>query len=116
MNFYLLAYTLSAGGDRELPHIRGQGQRPRVPGCDGTGTAERSYPDPKAKDGGREEPPCVRSQGQCLRGATPRLRLGVAPEARATTRRSNPMPKARGGGQKEQPHVQAVVAAWRRRT
>ena len=31
-------------GREELPHARGQGQWPRVPGCDGTGTAERSYP------------------------------------------------------------------------
>ena len=30
-------------GQEELPHIRGQGQRPRVPDCSGTGTAERSY-------------------------------------------------------------------------
>ena len=28
----------------ELPHIRGQGQRPRVPDCDGAGTVKRSYP------------------------------------------------------------------------
>ena len=28
----------------ELPHVRGQGQWPRVPGYDGTGTAEKSYP------------------------------------------------------------------------
>ena len=32
------------GGQEELPHVRGQGQRPRVPDFDGTGTAERSYP------------------------------------------------------------------------
>ena len=35
------------GGQEELPHIRGQGQRPRVPGCGGAGTAERSYPSPR---------------------------------------------------------------------
>ena len=39
----------------ELPHIRGQGQQPRVPGCDGTGTAKRSYPTSEARGGGREE-------------------------------------------------------------
>ena len=46
--------------------------RPRVPGCDGTGTAERSYPSPgsgaaagrsyptpEARGGGREEQPHV---------------------------------------------------------
>ena len=31
-------------GQEELPHIQGQGQRPRVPGCEGAGTAERNYP------------------------------------------------------------------------
>ena len=44
--------TLSAGGcdqhakrrREEPPHVRGQGQQLRVPDCDGTGTAERSYP------------------------------------------------------------------------
>ena len=31
------------GGSREeLPHSRGPGRRPRVPGCDGAGAAERS--------------------------------------------------------------------------
>ena len=35
------------GGDQEeLPYVRGQGQRPRVPDCDDAGTAERSYPMP----------------------------------------------------------------------
>ena len=36
------------GGQEELPHIQGQGQRLRVPGCDGTGTAEKSYPSPRS--------------------------------------------------------------------
>ena len=31
------------GGQEELPHVQGQGQWPRVPGCDGAGTAKRSY-------------------------------------------------------------------------
>ena len=31
-------------GQEELPHIRGQGQWPRMPGCNGVGMAERSYP------------------------------------------------------------------------
>ena len=35
------------GGQEELPHIRGQGQRLRVPGCDNAGAAERSYPCPR---------------------------------------------------------------------
>ena len=39
----------------ELPHVRGQGQKLRVPGCDGAGTAERSHLTPKARGSGREE-------------------------------------------------------------
>ncbi|XP_070215954.1 uncharacterized protein [Bos mutus] len=31
------------GSQEELPHVRGQGQRPRVPGYGGAGTAEKSY-------------------------------------------------------------------------
>ena len=36
------------GGQEELPHVQGQGQRPRVPGCNGAGTAEKSYPSPRS--------------------------------------------------------------------
>ena len=63
----------------ELPHVRGQGQWPRVPGSDGAGTAERSYPVPEAKGGGWEEPPRVHDQGQGWRprGPTPPLRPGA---------------------------------------
>ena len=35
-------------GREELPHVLGQGQRPRVPGCNGAGTAEKSYPSPRS--------------------------------------------------------------------
>ena len=45
------------GSQEELPHVRGQGQWPRVPGCDGAGMAERSYPTSKVRGGGREEQP-----------------------------------------------------------
>ena len=95
----------------ELPYIRGQGQRPRVPGCDSAGTAERSYPMSevgmvakrsypmsKVRGDGIEEPPHVRGQGKC-------------PRPGAAAGRSNPTPEARGSGQEEQPHVQGVVAA-----
>ena len=60
----------------------------------------------KARDGGREEPPQVRGQGQRRRGTTPHQRPGVA------AGRSNRKPDTRGGGQEEQPHVQGVVPAW----
>ena len=36
------------GSQEELPHVRSQGQRPRVPGCNGAGTAEKSYPNPRS--------------------------------------------------------------------
>ena len=35
----------------ELPHIQGQGQQPRVPGCDGAGMTDRSYPMPEVRGG-----------------------------------------------------------------
>ena len=41
----------------------GQGQWPRVPGCDGTGTAERSYPASEVRGGGWEELPHSRARG-----------------------------------------------------
>ena len=45
------------GGQEELPHIRDQGQQPRVPGCDGTGTVERSYPMSEVRGSSQEEQP-----------------------------------------------------------
>ena len=104
------------------------GVAPRVPGCDGAGTAEKSYPSqrsgaaaersypaskvrgggqealphaptPEARGHGREEQPHARGQGQQPRGATPRLRSGV------TAGRSYPTTEARGGGWEEQPHA-----------
>ena len=50
---------LKGGGQEELPQVRGQGQQLRVPGCNGEGTAKRSYSVPKARGGGREEQPHV---------------------------------------------------------
>ena len=44
-------------GREELPHVRGQWRRLRVPGCDGTGVAKRSYPTPEARGGGQEKLP-----------------------------------------------------------
>ena len=58
------------GGREELPHVRGHGRRPRVPGSDSAGAAKRSYPSPRlgaaarrsyptseVRGGGREEQP-----------------------------------------------------------
>ena len=53
--------SLRGGGQEELPHVRGQGQWPRVPG---TGMVERSYPLSEARGSGREEQPHMRGQGR----------------------------------------------------
>ena len=47
------------GGQEELPHIRGLGQRPRVPGSDGAVRAERSYPTSEVRGDGWEEQPHI---------------------------------------------------------
>ena len=79
-------------GQEELPHVRGQGQLPRVPDCDGTGTAERSYPASEITgEWLRGVTPHPRS-GAATRGVTPRPRSGVA------AGRSYPTPQARGQG------------------
>ena len=43
----------------ERPHVRGQGQWPRLPGCDGTGMAERCYLTFKVRGGSWEKQPHV---------------------------------------------------------
>ena len=48
----------------ELPHVRGQGQRPRVPGCNSTEAAKMSYPTSKVKDDSWKELPTARGQGR----------------------------------------------------
>ena len=63
----------------------GQGQRPRVPDCDGAGTVERSYPVSEVRGSGREEQP--------------------RPEARGGDERSYPASEVRGGGREEIPHA-----------
>ena len=80
-----------------------------MPACDGTGTAERSYPASKV-GGDWEELPCIRGQGWWPRGATPRprsvavgeaRRSHLASEARGGTWVEPPMPEARAGGLEE---------------
>ena len=65
-----------SNGREELPHVRGQGQLPGVPGCDSPGAAERSYPTSEVRGGSWEELP-------------PRPRPGAA------DRKSNPTCKER---------------------
>ena len=61
-----------------------------MPGCDGAGAAERTYPTCKVRGSAQEELPHVQGQGQWLRRATPRPRSGTAAE------RSNSMSKECG--------------------
>ena len=75
-------------GQEKLPHVRGQGQPPRVPGCNSAGTAEKSYPNRRS-------------------GAAAR-RSYLTSEVRGRGREELPhasMPKARGGSQEDQPHA-----------
>ena len=98
------------GGQEELPHVRGQRQWPRVPGCDGAGMAERSYPTSEVgagagrsyptsevRGGSREELPNVRSQGQ-----RPRV---PGCDSTGADKRSYPMSEVRGSGREELPHA-----------
>ena len=47
----------------ELPHVRVQGQRPRVPGCDGAGMAKRSYPTSEVRGGDERSYPMSEARG-----------------------------------------------------
>ena len=102
---------------RGREELRGQGQWPRVPGCDSTGTAERSYPASEVR--GRSQECQAATVQEWPRGATPHPRPEAVPErshptseVRGGGERSHLAPKARGSGQEEQPHVQGAVAAW----
>ena len=75
------------GGQEELPHVRGQGQRPRIPDCDGAGTAERRYPASEARGGDERSYPTSEVRG----GGREEI-----PHA--------PKPEAKGSGGEEQPH------------
>ena len=101
------ASKVRASGREELPHARGQGQRPRVPGCDHAGMAMRSYSTSKVRrtsQGGREELPRVRGQRW-----QPRV---PGSDSTGAAERSYPMSEVRGDSQEELSNVQGVVAAW----
>ena len=111
------ASRLTKRSREELPHVQGHGQRPRVPGCHGAGTGERSYPESEVRaaagrsypmseaSGCREETPRVRDQGQPGE-ATSRRRPG------AVTLRSYLEPEARGGSWEELPTLEARASGW----
>ena len=94
----------------EVPHIRGQGQKPGGPHARRV-AAKRSYPASEVKGDGREEKPHVPSPrpGVVGRKSYP---TPLRPRPRAAAGRSNPMTKARGGDPEDQPHLQGAVAAW----
>ena len=85
----------------ELPHVRGQGQKPGGPHARRM-VAKRSYPTSEVRGSGREcQTATVQEQP---RGATQRPRSGGAAQRRY------PVSEARGGGREEQPHAVAVRA------
>ena len=75
------------GGREELPRVRGQGHRQRVPDCDCSGMAEGSYTASEVRGGGQEELPQVLGQGRWLGRRILHSRPGVA------ARRSKPTSK-----------------------
>ena len=93
------------GSQEELPHVRGQGQWPRVPDCVGAETAERSYPASDVSGGGLEEIPSIRGQGQRLGGATPR------PHARGQRWWPEGTTHDQGQGRRRE-ELPGAVAAW----
>ena len=101
---------LKGGGQEELPHVRGQGQQPRVPDYDGAGTAERSYPASEVRGGDKRSYPASEVRGGNERSYP-------TPEARGSDERSYPASKVRGGGWEEIPHAPSPRpgAAGRRR-
>ena len=83
------------------------GVAPRVPGCDGAGTAEKSYP---SQGQGRQPKGATRIlRSEAAAGRSYLMSLRARPGTAAG--RSNPTPEARGGGREDQLHVQVVVAA-----
>ena len=124
--------ALSAGGcdwrtkhgGKEIPHVRGQGQKPGGPHAR-RAAAKRSYPTSEVRGSGQECQAPTAQNGQeelpksevrgSWPGATPCLRSGAAversyptpprPRQGAAAGRSYPKPEARGGGQEDQPHT-----------
>ena len=88
-------YLATECGREELPHVQGQGQRPRVPGCDSAGAAERSYTMSEVRGHRREELPPAQGQGQWLGGAAPRPRSSDCAGAGGPR---GAIPRSRSGG------------------
>ena len=82
-------------GQEELPHVRGQGQRPRVPDCNGAGTAERSYPTSEFRGAAGKSYP-----------------IPLSPRPGATAGRNYRSPHARGQGQQPGGATHARGQGW----
>ena len=97
------------GGQEELPHFRGQGQRPRVPDCNCAGTAQRSYPTSEVGVGGgaaeRRYPASEVTGGDEGSYPTSKVRGGGREEIPHALK-----PEARGGSQEDQPQAMAAPA------
>ena len=107
------AGALSAGGcsPEELPHIRGEGQKPGGPHAQRV-VAKRSYPTSEVRGSGRE---CQAATAQKRpRGATPRQSSGAVTRGVTLSLRSGvvagrsyPMSEARDSGREELPTSEA---------
>ena len=85
--------------EKELPHIRGQGQKPGGPHARRV-AAKRSYPTSEVRGSGQEcQDVMVQEQ---LRGATPCLRSGAVA---GRSYPAPPPPEARANGREEIPHA-----------
>ena len=96
---------LRGGCQEKLSHVQGQGQWPRVPGCDSAGAAKRSYPTSEVRDGSREKLSYIQCQGWQLRGVTPHPRSVGCVGGRRRAERSYSTFKVRRGGWEEIPLV-----------
>ena len=101
-----LRQTSQKRGQEELPHVQGQGWRPRgATQCLRSGAAaERSYPTSEARGGGREELPHIQGQGQ-------RLRVPGC-DGTGAAERSYPRSEVRGVGREELPTAQGQEVGW----
>ena len=95
---------MQRGGDQEeLPQVRGQGRRPRMPGCDTAGAAERTYPASEVRGSGREELPHIEVRGggreelPQLRGQGQRPRMPSCDSAKAERSYSHTRPGVAAG-------------------
>ena len=82
-----------------------------MPGCDGAGTAEKSYPSVRSGAAAERRYPAKEVRG----GGQEELPDAPKPETRGGSGRSYPMLEARGGGPEDQPHNQGTRAAQARR-